>query len=67
MAARTLYRSTADRRFGGVCAGIAETYDLDPNVVRIAVVTLALVTAIVPVSIAYFVAWMMLPERPPYA
>ena len=34
MANKTLYRSTTDRRFQGVCGGIAEVYDLDSNLVR---------------------------------
>jgi len=60
--ARTLYRSRTNRTLGGLCAGIAETYDLDPNAVRLAVVFVALITALLPCILTYLVAWMIVPE-----
>jgi phage shock protein C len=35
---RTLYRDTADKKIGGVCSGLAEYFDLDPLLVRVAFV-----------------------------
>jgi len=32
----TLHRSETDKILGGVCGGIAETYDIDPTLVRLA-------------------------------
>lgn len=65
--ARMVHRSPSNRRLGGVCGGIGETYDLDPNVIRLAFVFIGLVTAFVPVAVTYFVAWLMLPEREVWA
>ena len=33
--AKRLMRSTRDKKIGGVCAGLAEYFDLDPTLVRI--------------------------------
>ena len=40
---------------------VATTFDIDPNLVRIAFVLLTLVTGIFPTVIAYIVAWALVP------
>ena len=65
---RHLTRSRLDRRIAGVCGGIAEYAGVDPTVVRVAVVVLAIYPgAIVGGLIAYAVAWFILPADPPLA
>lgn len=59
---RRLYRSN-DRVLGGVCAGIAEYFSIDPTWVRLGVVLLAVVSTGGPVVIAYIICWIVLPER----
>jgi len=44
----------------GVCGGIAEHYDLDPNVVRIAVVLLTVFVGVG--AVLYLAGWVLLPE-----
>jgi len=61
---RKLYLSKKNRKILGVCAGIAETYDIDPAVVRLATVFLFLATAIIPVLVTYILGWIFLPEKP---
>jgi phage shock protein C len=61
---RRLHLSKKDRKIFGVCGGIAETYDLDPTLVRLVVVFACLVTAVVPMLITYFVAWLIMPNEP---
>jgi phage shock protein C len=61
-AIRKLHISKKDKKNFGVCGGIAETYDLDPTVVRLAVVLLSLFTAVVPIPIVYIVASFIMPE-----
>jgi Putative stress-responsive transcriptional regulator len=39
---KRLYKSSEDKKLCGVCAGIAEYFDLDPTLVRIAWVILSL-------------------------
>ncbi len=55
------YRSRTDRKIAGVCGGLGEMLDVDPNLIRIAFVLLALVTGVIPMVVAYVVAWLLVP------
>jgi phage shock protein C len=57
---RRLYRSTKERVISGVAGGVAEYFDLDPSIVRIAWALLALVTGGV-FLILYGVMWLVVP------
>lgn len=59
---RRLVRSTNDRKIAGVCAGIADYFDIDPTVVRIIWLLATLIPG--PNIIAYLVLWLALPEGP---
>ena len=60
---RTLYRSRGDRMVAGVAGGLADYFGIDPTVVRIAIVLLALVTN-GGVLIAYLIMAIVVPEEP---
>lgn len=60
---RRLHRSRKERLIGGVCGGVAEHLNLDPNLVRLATVFLTCVTGILPLLITYIVALLILPEE----
>lgn len=60
MAENRLYRSETDKMLGGVCGGIAEVYDLDPSLVRIA--TLLLVIGQIGI-LGYLIAWLIIPSE----
>jgi len=62
---RRLRRSRNDRWIGGVCGGIAEYLNMDPTLVRVAVVIIALVTAAVPVAAIYLLMMLLIPEADP--
>ena len=53
---------SCDSCIGGVCAGLAERFDLDPIVVRILAIFIGLLTAGLGV-IAYIVLWVRLPQE----
>lgn len=63
-APRRIKRSRDDRMLGGVCGGIAEHFDIDPVIVRIA--TVVLVCAVGVGAVAYVAAWILMPldDRP---
>ena len=61
---KRLFLSTSDKKLGGVCAGIAEYLELDPTIVRLLTVVLALITAVIPVLIGYVIAWIIIPRKP---
>lgn len=60
---KRLTRSRTDRRFAGVCGGIAEYLDVDSTVVRVAWLILSVFPgAIIGGLIAYLLAWLVMPE-----
>jgi len=61
---KRLYLSSTDKKLAGVCGGIAEYMDMDPTIVRLLTVLLALITAVVPFSLAYVIAWIIVPHKP---
>lgn len=60
---KKLYLSTTDKKILGVCGGIAETYDIDPTLVRLTLVFLALVTFVAPLVVTYIVAGIIMPRK----
>jgi len=61
MPTRRLYRSRSDKKIAGVCGGLAEYFDIDPALVRVAAVVLFLMNGIG--LIAYLIAWAAIPWR----
>ena len=58
-----LTRSVADRHIAGVCGGLAEYLALDPTIVRVVSLVLAIYPgAIIGGAIAYVIGWMVIPE-----
>jgi phage shock protein PspC (stress-responsive transcriptional regulator) len=60
---RRLYRSVVDRRIGGVAAGTATYFDIDPSISRVLWILLAIVSGGV-FLIVYLVMWAVVPEEP---
>ena len=56
-----LYRSPDNKIIGGVCGGLGDYFEVDPVLIRIIVVMLALATGFG--LIAYIVAWIIIPKR----
>jgi phage shock protein PspC (stress-responsive transcriptional regulator) len=62
---KPLLRSRTDRKIAGVCGGLAEYFDADPTLVRVAWVIGSVVAgAVVFGVIAYLVAWFVVPAAP---
>ncbi len=63
---KKLYRVTdpEKKKIAGICAGIGEIYNFDPNIVRIAAVFLCVITQVFPLVIAYLAGWYLVPEKP---
>ncbi|MEM7092182.1 MAG: PspC domain-containing protein [Actinomycetota bacterium] len=59
--ARRLFRSRSDRKIGGVAAGLARYLGVDPTVVRIVFVILALTGTSI---LIYLAAWILIPQHP---
>ena len=62
IARKRLVRPRAERKIAGVCAGVAEYFDLDVTLVRLMWLIVALMTGVG--LLAYPVAWIVMPEEP---
>ncbi len=60
--AKKLYRSRRERILGGVAGGLAEYFDVDVTLVRLAWVMVALAGGFG--LLAYIAAWVIMPEEP---
>ena len=61
---KKLYRSRADRKFSGVCGGLGEFLNIDPTIVRVLFVVVALIPGLNPVSLlGYILMAVIIPEE----
>lgn len=61
---KKLYRSREDRILLGVFGGLGEYFHVDPTLLRIAYVFLAVFTAFVPALFVYFLTAIIIPITP---
>lgn len=59
---KRLYRSKKDRVLGGVAGGIANYFNTDPTLIRLAWVLSSFVWP--PGFVLYLFAWLIMPENP---
>ncbi len=57
---KRLTRSASDKMVAGVCAGLGQYFNLDPVLVRLIFVALALAGG--PGLLVYIILWIVLPE-----
>lgn len=58
---KKLYRSS-NRVMAGVCGGIAEYFDIDPTLIRVAYVILSLFSAAFPGVLLYIILMILIPN-----
>jgi phage shock protein C len=63
LARKRLVRPRSGRKIAGVCAGFAEYFDLDVTLVR-AVWLISVFVGVGLSLIAYFAAWIIMPDEP---
>lgn len=59
---KRLYRSGRDKMLGGVCSGLGEYFDIDPTLIRLAII-IAVFGAGAGL-LAYLIAWIIIPLNP---
>jgi phage shock protein PspC (stress-responsive transcriptional regulator) len=59
---KKLYRSRDDRMIAGVCGGLADYFNVDSSLIRIAVLFVFLFQGVG--LIAYIIAWLVMSEEP---
>ncbi len=58
-----LYRNMRHKKIGGVCAGVADHFEIDHNIMRLIVIAMAVFTGMLAVW-AYIVCWVaLMPKR----
>ncbi len=62
---KRIYRSKTDQKLAGICGGLGEIFNLDPTIVRLLFVFVAIATGIAPLVITYIVGWIIIPEGKP--
>ncbi|MTI96316.1 MAG: PspC domain-containing protein [Firmicutes bacterium] len=64
MEPKRLYRSRSQVMLAGVCAGIAEYFQLDPTLVRLGWVILSIFSAGFLGILAYIICAIIIPQEP---
>lgn len=59
---KRLYKSNTDKKLDGVCAGIAEYFEIDPTVIRLAWVLFTCLGG--SGIVAYIICMIVFPEKP---
>ena len=60
---KRLYKSP-DKKICGLCAGLADYFNLDVTLARLIVVTVMLFTAVIPAALIYIIVSAILPDPP---
>ena len=60
---KKLYLSTIDKKWAGVCGGIAEYFSIDSTLVRLAWVLITIFSVGIGGLVAYLIAWAVIPPR----
>lgn len=60
---KRLYKSEKDKKWSGVCDGIAEYFEVDPTLIRVGYIFITFVTGLIPGLIAYFVLSWVMPKK----
>ena len=58
-----IYLSEENKKIAGICGGIGEDFDIDPILVRLGFIFMALATGIIPLVVTYLVAWLILMQE----
>ncbi len=61
---KRLYLSQTDKKIAGICGGLAEYMEVDSTLVRLVAVAGGLITGVIPLVLAYLVAWIIVPVKP---
>jgi phage shock protein PspC (stress-responsive transcriptional regulator) len=64
MAVRNLLRSRTNKVFFGLLGGLGAYFDMDPVFLRVVFIFVTILTALIPLTIAYFLSSLVVPLEP---
>lgn len=59
--AKKLIRLEDQKMIGGVCAGLADYMEMDVSLVRLLFVAVCIISAFIPMTLFYIIAWIVIP------
>lgn len=62
MAEKRLMRSKTNRMVAGICGGIGEYFNIDPNLIRVLWIVITVLSGFLPGILAYILVWVIIPE-----
>lgn len=60
---KRLYKSDDNKIAAGVLGGVAEYYEIDPVIIRILAVCIAIFTGIIPFALIYLLSVLVVPKQ----
>jgi len=60
---KKIYLSQKNKKIAGVCGGIGEFFNVDPVLVRVALILVAIFSAVFPAILAYIIIWLIVPVK----
>lgn len=61
---KRLYKSNTNKVIAGVIGGVGEYFNIDPTLLRLAYILIAILTAVFPAIVGYLVACLVVPNKP---
>lgn len=61
---KKIYRDRWDKKIAGICGGLGQFLNFDPTIIRLLMIFLCIFTRVLPLIIAYGVAWLLIPLGP---
>jgi len=61
---KRLYRSEENKVGAGVIGGVGEYFEIDPVLLRVIAVVVAVVTGIIPFALVYLLSVIVIPKHP---
>lgn len=60
---KKLYRLEEGKKVAGICNGIADMYNFDVTLVRLAFVFATVITQFIPGIVTYLIGWYLIPLK----
>jgi phage shock protein C len=64
MTQKRICKSNTNKVMFGVIGGIGEYFDIDPTILRLGYLLVAILTGFMPAVIGYFIAAIIVPSKP---
>jgi phage shock protein C len=61
---KKLYRSRENKTFAGIVGGVGEYFEIDPTLLRLIWLVIAIMTGVLPAIIVYLIAILVVPKKP---